>query len=315
VALAALAAACSAVLVVGLAGAVSTPPSVKAWLGVWKSKKWGYVVFDTAKYNPPQSPQDYVWPTQGTWVYHGLHEFFGAIGPRNGGRANETFGGIWFIEDGTSHTRGSMLIFRKLKKFSGGYWKTCDYYCKSHHPWRGKKIKSCRNGGCKARSFHYTFRQRGIPERSPEYLKYSKSSLSGTIRVFASPEVRSAGAKFLGLEGKATGRGTHVHTEDLGTGIRKVRYGYRAKRGAAYERLRNGTQILYVPIDITSVSAFGQPNCKKGRGVLELTDARSDAKGRAILFFPCGSSELWRFRPPRSGDPASDYLTVKISAK
>jgi len=304
-----LAALAAALVLPFVAGAASPPSGVKAWLGVWHAR-WGTVVFDSAAYRAPHSPQDFVWGTQGTWVYHGLHEFFGGIGPRSGDHANQTFGGSWFIEnDGTN---GAMLIFRGGKRFTGGYWKTCDYYCASHHPWKGTKTRSCRSGGCKARSLHYTFAERELPERAPQYMTNSKTTLKGSVRVYANPQVGRGGTRFLGLEGKATGTGSHVHFEDL-FGGRQIRYAYRAKQGAAYERLRNGTQILYVPFTVTNVSQFGYPDCKAAGGVLELTNARGTANDQAVWYPACGTHDVYRYRPPGPGAPSSDYLKIKIS--
>jgi hypothetical protein len=298
-----------------VAGAASPPAGVKAWLGVWKAR-WGTVAFDSAKYRAPQSPQDYLWRTQGTWVYHGLHEFFGGIGPRSGDNANQTFGGVWFIENGAQQTRGRMLIYRgrfaTKKRFTGGYWKACDYYCKSHHPWKGKKTTSCARGGCKSRSFRYTFAELGLPENAPQYMTYSKTTLRGKVRVFANPSVPKGPAKYLGIEGKASGRGSHVHTENLGGPVRQVKYGYAAKRGAAYEKLGNGTQILFVPFTVTHVNPNGYPDCKEAGGVLELTDAKGKKNDRAIWYPSCGTGDVYRFKPPGPNDPASDYLIVRV---
>lgn len=225
---------------------------------------------------------------------------------------------MWFIDDDPQQTLGSMLIYRgsadKTKRFTGGYWKRCDYYCKSHHPWKGKKTRSCAHGGCKARTFRYTFAEQELPERAPQYMTFSKTTLSGKVRVFANPKVRRGGTQFLGLEGTASGRGSHTHTENLST-FRKVKNSYSAKRGAAYERLPDGTQILFVPFTITRVSKYGYPDCKDAGGVLELTDAHGKVNDRAIWFPSCGASDVYRFKPPGQDAPATDYLTVKIKRK
>jgi len=226
------------------------------------------------------------------------------------------------MEDDTSTNSplGSVLIFRSQGKFTGGYWKTCDYYCKSHHPWRGKHVGSCRTG-CKKRKVSFSFSQRGRPDRAPQYIEYSRSKGGGSVSIPVNPAIKQAGMSFVGVEGKARGSATHLHTEHLSVdSFKKVRYQMQVKNGAAYARYRNGVQTLIVPVTVSG--GLAKKTCKQSPGMLELTDGgRSPKKDRLILYVGgggvngfCGDPDTFRYTPPPAS-ASGDNLKIKIAAR
>jgi hypothetical protein len=152
----------ASLLVVPAAASGAMPKGVQAWLGTWHANFGTLRVDDIhrerAKYPNADGKRPYFWAASINWSRPDFNERI--TGVILGGKYDyRTFSGCWQPPD-PAVSCGNVLIGRTGHKLSGGYWKACRTYCKSHHPWKGKKTSGAWRIG-------FQFTQHGRPLDGP----------------------------------------------------------------------------------------------------------------------------------------------------
>lgn len=120
----------------------TVPKDARRWIGTW-STNFGRVFIPEVIRKKSEIPDangnpQYYWGVEAYWTPEdGDRRVIEAgLGGRNG--SYDTLQGCWTPSpENTNCAR--ILVFRKGDKITGGYWKNCRDYCKSHHPWQGVK--------------------------------------------------------------------------------------------------------------------------------------------------------------------------------
>jgi len=142
--------------------AVRTPKGVETWLGTWHANFGTLRINDVhrerADYPDASGKRPFYWAASINWSRPGSDKRI--TGSILGGKYRyRTFSGCWQPPD-PAISCGSVLIHRTGKKLTGGYWKACRTYCKSHHPWKGKRTSGAWRVG-------FQFTQQGKPVHGP----------------------------------------------------------------------------------------------------------------------------------------------------
>jgi hypothetical protein len=142
--------------------ATRMPDGARAWLGTWHANFGTLRVDDVhrarAEYPDASGRRPYYWAAEIRWSRPGSDKRI--TGTILGGKYRyRTFAGCWKPPD-PSVSCGSVLIGRTGKKITGGYWKACRHYCRSHHPWKGRKSSGAWRIG-------FQFTQHGTPVEGP----------------------------------------------------------------------------------------------------------------------------------------------------
>lgn len=139
------------------------PRGAQKWLGTWETN-FGRIVVHRVYRKKSETPDannrpQYYWAAEGSWTTDtgDSRTIVGALLERNG---FDTMGGCWKPSpEPTSCAR--ILMFRSDDRITGGYWKTCRDYCKSHHPFKGTRTHGVWLLG-------WRLRQRGRPDGHKE---------------------------------------------------------------------------------------------------------------------------------------------------
>src|SRR5689334_18435747 len=130
------------VLALPTAGPAAVPKAAQKWLGTWSTNFGHLFVYDIYRAKSETvdvngNPQRF-WKFEATWIYrdddNGADRRF-----IEGGVVGQNFdqlGGCWTPSPEPTNC-ARILINRSGEKITGGYWKNCRDYCKSHHPFKG----------------------------------------------------------------------------------------------------------------------------------------------------------------------------------
>lgn len=150
------------VLPAGAPSATRMPEGVRDWLGTWHANFGTLRIDDVhrarSEYPDASGRRPSFWAAEMRWSRPGADRRI--TGTILGGKyRHRTFAGCWKPPDPTVSC-GSVLIQRTGKRLTGGYWKACRTYCRSHHPWKGRRSSGAWRIG-------FQFRQSGRPVEGP----------------------------------------------------------------------------------------------------------------------------------------------------
>jgi hypothetical protein len=135
-----------------------TPPAARGWLGTWTTnygEVWFYDVHrQKSDYPDAQGNPQYFWQIHGAWRSPGAYRTIEAALVEE--QDFLTLGGCWVPSPEPTNC-ARILIYRSGGELTGGYWKTCRDYCKSHHPWKGEFDHE-------NATVRFRFNQRGAPD-------------------------------------------------------------------------------------------------------------------------------------------------------
>lgn len=142
--------------------ATRMPDGVRTWLGTWHANFGTLRIDDVyrarSEYPDASGKRPFYWAAEIRWSRPGADKRI--TGTILGGKYRyRTFAGCWKPPD-PAVSCGSVLIQRTGKRITGGYWKACRTYCRSHHPWKGKKSSGAWRIG-------FDFTQHGRPVEGP----------------------------------------------------------------------------------------------------------------------------------------------------
>jgi hypothetical protein len=139
------------------------PAGAQKWLGTWETNFGKVQIFRVYRkksdYPDVNGKPQYYWAVEGGWTTKEgtSRTIAAALIDRNG---FDTLEGCWKPSPEPTNC-ARILMFRKDDRITGGYWKNCRDYCKSHHPFKGERKHGVWLLG-------WRFRQRGKPEGGAE---------------------------------------------------------------------------------------------------------------------------------------------------